>query len=153
MLDLVRLRMVRAAISKYSTERLASRSWPSAASRAIPTSAIPYFRLLFAWLQGKLRVRRDQSAGFEAVGPVVGLGQCDRANPRAIHAEVVVAKTQPEDEGEDVVLSRERVGEEEDSRGVRERFRAERFENALDRPVSFGNPPAAFLLARGVQGE
>src|SRR3954467_5959803 len=104
MLGLVRLRIVRAAISKYSTERLASRSWLSAASRAIPTSAILYFRLLFACLQGKLWMRCDQRAGLEAGGPVVGLGPSDRAIPRAIHAEVVVAKTQPEDEGEDVVL-------------------------------------------------
>src|SRR5207302_7681655 len=50
MLGLVRLRMVRAAISKYSTVRLASRSWLSAASRAIPTSAIGLFSLFLRLL-------------------------------------------------------------------------------------------------------
>src|ERR1700687_6176579 len=48
MLGLVRFRMLRAGISKYSTLRLASSSSLSAASLAIPTRAILYLRLLFA---------------------------------------------------------------------------------------------------------
>src|ERR1035438_4507193 len=51
MLGLVRFRMLRAGISKYSTLRLASSSGLWAASRAMPTSAMAYFRLLFAFWQ------------------------------------------------------------------------------------------------------
>src|SRR5450759_3708372 len=51
MLGLVRFRMLRAGISKYSTLRLASSSSLSAASLAIPTRAMPYLRLLFAFWQ------------------------------------------------------------------------------------------------------
>src|ERR1039458_10325254 len=52
MLGLVRFRILRAGISKYSTLRLVSRVWLWAASLAIPTSAMGYFRLLFAFWQG-----------------------------------------------------------------------------------------------------
>src|ERR1035441_8272729 len=51
MLGLVRFRMLRAGISKYSTLRLASSSSLSAASLAIPTRAMVYLRLLFAFWQ------------------------------------------------------------------------------------------------------
>src|ERR1039458_8313314 len=51
MLGLVRFRMLREGISRYSTVRLDSRSTLCAARRAMPTSSIPQFRLLFAYLQ------------------------------------------------------------------------------------------------------
>src|SRR5438067_291479 len=67
MLGLVRLRMVRAAISKYSTVRLASRSWLSAASRAIPTSAIRVFSLFLRLLaRGKFGPSEVCQAAFVA---------------------------------------------------------------------------------------
>src|SRR5215468_10163798 len=70
MLGLVRLRMLRDGISKYWTRDLASRSSLSEARRAIPTSAIPDFRLLFAiWQVGRtLWWRRHESAGEEQAG-------------------------------------------------------------------------------------
>jgi hypothetical protein len=51
MLGLVRFKMLRAGISKYSTLRLVASSWLWAASRAMPTSAMSYLRLLFAFWQ------------------------------------------------------------------------------------------------------
>src|ERR1700722_20819705 len=52
MLGVVRLRMLRAAISKYCTSDLASSSSLWAAILAMPiNSGIPYFRFLFACMQ------------------------------------------------------------------------------------------------------
>src|SRR5215472_15422788 len=74
MLGLVRFRMLRAGISKYSTERLASRSGLWAASRAIPTSAITIYSLFLrqmargfvgdgGWASGGGRVRGQRLGG------------------------------------------------------------------------------------------
>src|SRR5262249_11770073 len=53
MWGLVRFRMLRAGNSKYWTSRFASNNSLCDAMRARPTSAMFYFRFLFALLQGQ----------------------------------------------------------------------------------------------------
>src|SRR5258708_3040855 len=65
-----RLSSERVGSSKYSTERFASRSSLWEAKRAIPTSGIPYFRLLFALLQAeKSRATELIIEGLHALRP------------------------------------------------------------------------------------
>src|SRR5579883_3285742 len=76
MLGLVRLRMDRVGISKYWTARFASSRGLWEAKRAMPTSAMPYFRLFFAKLQAALRARgiRGQGSGVRDPGARPGTG-------------------------------------------------------------------------------
>src|ERR1035438_9245847 len=68
MLGLVRFRMLRAGISKYSTLRLASSSGLWAASLAIPTRAMVYLRLLFAFWQEEFWGRNGRHRAHEGSG-------------------------------------------------------------------------------------
>src|SRR5256885_8648326 len=95
MLGLVRLRIVREAISKYSTLRLVSRSWLSAASLAIPTSAISlvslFIRLIASCRNADVRSafwigRRGRPAG-EVFDRVLG----DRKSTRLNSSHLVIS--------------------------------------------------------------
>src|SRR4051794_3034628 len=70
MLGLVRFRMDRVGISKYSTSRFASSSALSEASRAMPTRAMPHIRLLFAKKQGRIGLNSLHQAHARPDRPV-----------------------------------------------------------------------------------
>src|SRR5690349_20563865 len=108
MLGLVRLRMLRVGISRYSTARFDSRSRLSAARRAMPTSAMPHFRLLFACLQ----VPFCRVSARDPVDPVVGGGPGDSVL-QTVYTDAVIQVAQSKDEGQQVIVVGVRVIHEE----------------------------------------
>src|ERR1035441_7703574 len=162
MLGLVRFRMLRAGISKYSTLRLASSSSLCAASLAIPTRAMLYLRLLFAYWQGefsrgKLQAGPDQ---FELIAdvnvgedPVVDLAR--RRGERCLaapHLNLIVAEGEAKHEGQNEILFGERIVQDQYLGAARNRKLAQRFERAADRLMRLGYPGLAARLFAPVQG-
>src|ERR1035438_8939619 len=169
MLGLVRFRMLRAGISKYSTLRLASSSWLWAASRAMPTSAMAYFRLLFAfWQEGicagciepvtpvegsSIRWRqRDLLVGV-GEDPVVDLA--GRRNGWAFgvpHQDVVVAEGEAEHEEQNAVARRIGIVENQHLATARHGKMGQRQERRADGLMRFGDPPVAAGFLTPVEG-
>src|ERR1017187_7774172 len=160
MLGLVRFRMLRAGISKYSTLRLASSSWLCAASLAIPTRAMAYFRLLFAFWQEEFSRGRPfglARASYARAGPLAwqlstagldhddllaGIGKdtvVDLARRRgerclaAPHLDLIVAEGKAKHEEQNEILFGEGIVQNQNLGATRNRILAQRFERAADR--------------------